>query len=155
MRVVLVWHGEPLEERVFTSPQAITVGSSKSDTFIVPSSRLGDGFPLFHPSADATGFVLTLADGMSGKLSIDREACAVDEFLRRGRGVPAGQHREQPLATSDWGIVGLDDTGDVAFFFQFVAPGVAVGPTGGWLDRFFGQALAFAFVVNVAILGIG
>ena len=64
----------------------------------------------FRPSADATGFVLTLADGMSGKLSIDREACAVDEFLRRGRGVAAGQHREQPLATSDWGIVGLDDS---------------------------------------------
>ena len=41
---------------------------------------------------------------------IDREPCAVDEFLRRGRGVPVGQHREQPLATSDWGIVGLDDT---------------------------------------------
>ena len=155
LRVVLVWHGEPLEERVFTSPQAITVGSSKNDTFIVPSSRLGERFPLFRPSADATGFVLTLAEGMSGKLSIDRQPFAVDEFLREGRGVPSGEHREQPLATSDWGIVGLDETGDVAFFFQFVAPGVAVGPTGGWLDRFFGQALAFAAVVNIAILAIG
>ncbi|HEY1585159.1 MAG TPA: hypothetical protein VGH63_05675, partial [Polyangia bacterium] len=144
-----MWHGEPLEERVFTSPQAITVGSSKTDTFIVPTSRLGERFPLFRPSADATGFVLTLAEGMSGKLSIDRQPLAIDEFLREGRGVPAGEFREQPLATSDWGIVGLDDTGDVAFFFQFVAPGVAVGPMGGWLDRFFGQALLFAFVVNV------
>ncbi len=155
LRVVLVWHGEPLEERVFTSPQAITVGSSKDDTFIVPSSQLGDRFPLFHPSADATGFVLTLADGMTGKMSIDREACAVTDFLRRGRGIAAGQHREQPLATSDWGIIALDDSGDVAFFFQFVAPGIAVGPTGGFLDRFFGQALAFAAVVNIAILAIG
>jgi outer membrane biosynthesis protein TonB len=155
LRVVLVWHGEPLEERVFTTPQPITVGSSKSDTFIVPTSRLGERFPLFRPSADATGFVLTLADGMSGKLSIDRQACAVDEFLRDGRGVPVGERREQPLATSDWGIVGLDETGDVAFFFQFVAPGIAVGPTGGWIDRFFGQALVFAAVVNLAILGIG
>jgi outer membrane biosynthesis protein TonB len=155
LRVVLVWHGEPLEERVFTTPQPITVGSSKDDTFIVPSSRLGERFPLFRPSADATGFVLTLADGMSGKLSIDRQPCAVAEFLREGRGVPVGAFREQPLATSDWGIVGLDDTGDVAFFFQFVAPGAVVGPTGGWLDRFFGQALAFAAVVNIAILAIG
>ncbi|MGZ3442190.1 MAG: AgmX/PglI C-terminal domain-containing protein [Polyangia bacterium] len=155
LRVVLVWHGEPLEERVFTTPQAITVGASKDDTFIVPSTRLGDGFPLFRPSADATGFVLTLAQGMSGKLSIDREPFAVEEFWRRGRGVPVGEHREQPLATSDWGIIGLDDTGDVAFFFQFVAPGVAVGPGRGFFDRFFGQALAFAAVVNLAILGIG
>jgi outer membrane biosynthesis protein TonB len=153
--VVLVWHGEPLEERVFATPQAITVGSSKDDTFIVPSSRLGERFPLFRPSADATGFVLTLADGMSGKLSIDREPYAVDDFLRDGRGVPAGSFREQPLATSDWGIVGLDGSGDIAFFFQFVAPGVAVGPGGRWFDRFFGQALAFAAVVNLSILGIG
>src|SRR5438067_2117444 len=155
LRVVLVWHGEPLEERVFQSPQAITVGAAKGDTFIVPSSRLGERFPLFRPSADATGFVLTLAEGMSGKLSIDRQPLAIDEFLREGRGVPSGPFREQPLATSDWGIVALDQSGDVAFFFQFVAPGVAVGPTGGWIDRFFGQALVFAAVVNLAILGIG
>ncbi|MDB4967307.1 MAG: putative abductin-like protein [Myxococcales bacterium] len=155
MRVVLVWHGEPLEERVFAEPQSITVGPSKKDTFVVPSSRLGEQFPLFRPSADETGYVLTLAEGMSGKINVDNEPYAVDEFLRRGRGVPVGVFREQPLATSDWGIVGLDETGDVAFFFQFVAPGVAVGPTRGWLDRFFGQALIFAAVVNIAILGIG
>src|SRR3954468_16838448 len=155
LRVVLVWHGEPLEERVFTEPQAITVGPSKKDTFIVPSSRLGEEFPLFRPSADATGYVLTLAEGMSGKINIDKEPFAVDEFLRRGRGVPVGAFREQPLATSDWGIVGLDETGDVAFFFQFVAPGVAVGPQRGWMDRFFGQALAFAAVGNIAILAFG
>jgi outer membrane biosynthesis protein TonB len=152
---VLVWHGEPLEERVFTTPQTITVGSSKKDTFVVPSSTLGARFPLFRPSADNTGYVLTLAEGMSGKINIDREPFAVEEFLRGGRGVPVGRFREQPLATSDWGIVGLDESGDVAFFFQFVAPGVAVGPERGWLDRFFGQALAFAAVVNLAILAIG
>jgi outer membrane biosynthesis protein TonB len=155
LRVVLVWHGEPLEERVFQTPQLITVGSSKSDTFIVPTSRLGERFPLFRPSADNTGYVLTLADGMSGKLSIDRQPCAVGDFLRRGRGVPAGEFREQPLATSDWGIIGLDESGDVAFFFQFVAPGVVVGPTRSWFDRFFGQALAFAAIVNLSILFIG
>ena len=155
LRVVLVWHGEPLEERVFTAPQAITVGSSKNDTFVVPTSSLGDRFPLFRPSADNTGYVLTLADGMSGKLNVDREAFAVREFLRLGRGVAAGAFREQPLATSDWGIVSLDESGDVAFFFQFVAPGVALGPTRGWIDRFFGQALMFAAVVNISILLVG
>lgn len=155
LRVVLVWHGEPLEERVFTTPQPITVGPSKKDTFVVPSSRLGVEFPLFRPSPDNTGYVLTLAAGMSGKVSIDREPCAIDEFLRRGRGVAAGAFREQPLATSDWGIIGLDETGDVAFFFQFVAPGIAVGPKRGLLDRFFGQALSFAAVVHIALLVIG
>jgi TonB family protein len=158
LRVVLVWHGEPLEERVFATPQVITVGSSKHDTFIVPASRLGAEFPLFKPAPDDGGYVLTLAEGMSGKLNIDRQPWAVDDFLRRGRGVAvAGDRtlREQPLATSDWGIVGLDEGGDVAFFFQFVAPAVPVGPPRSWLDRFFGQALALSAVVQAAILIVG
>jgi TonB family protein len=156
LRVVLVWHGEPLEERIFTTPQAITVGPSKKDTFIVPSSRLGEQFPLFKPSPDHASYVLTLASGMSGKLNIDREPCAVDDFLRSGRGVASGDgFREQPLATSDWGIIGLDESGDVAFFFQFVAPSITVGPSRSWLDRFFGQALALSAVVQAAILIVG
>jgi hypothetical protein len=155
LRVVLVWHGEPLEERIFTTPQLITVGPSKKDTFIVPSSRLGAEFPLFRPSPDGTGYVVTLGDGMSGKINVDREPFAVGEFLRRGRGVAAGAFREQPLATSDWGIIGLDDSGDVAFFFQFVAPGIAVGPPRSWLDRFFIHSLALSAVVIGALLAVG
>src|SRR3954447_23216758 len=107
LRVVLVWRGEPLEERVFQTPQTITIGPSKKDTFTVPASRLGEQFPLFQPSADATSYTLTLAEGMSGKLSLRRDPYAVSEFLRRGRGIPSGPFRQQPLATSDWGIVGL------------------------------------------------
>lgn len=155
LRVVLVWHGEPLEERIFDAPQTITVGPSKKDTFVVPSSRLGDQFPLFRASPDATGYILTLAEGMSGKINIDRQPWAVGEFVRQGRGVRNGDVCEQPLATSDWGIVGLDEQGDVAFFFQFVAPGVPIGTGKGWLDKFFGQALGFAAVVHVALLIIG
>jgi hypothetical protein len=156
LRVVLVWHGEPLEERVFNSPQTITVGCSKKDTFVVPSStKLGEDFPLFRASSDNTGYVLTLAEGMSGKLSVDQEQQAVQDFLRQGRGVSSGPFREQPLATSDWGIIGLDETGDVAFFFQFIAPGVVVAPASGWLDKFFGQALVMSAVVQIAILTIG
>jgi hypothetical protein len=149
---VLVWKGEPLEERVFTRLQPITVGPSKKDTFTVPASRLGEQFPLFAPAADSSSYVLTLAEGMSGKLSLNGEPHAVSEFLRRGRGVPSGPFRQQPLATSDWGIVALDDTGDVAFFFQFVGATIKVGPDRSWLDRFLGQALIFSGVVHVALL---
>src|SRR2546423_1449480 len=62
LRVVLVWHGEPLEERVFQSPQAITVGAAKGDTFIVPAlacaavvslSILGIGWIFGGPADDA------------------------------------------------------------------------------------------------------
>lgn len=152
LRVVLVWRGEPLEERVFDRPQTITVGPSKRDTFVVPASRLGEQFPLFSPSPDASSYVLTLAEGMSGKLSLSGESFAVSEFYQRGRGVPAGQFRQQPLATSDWGIVGLDASGDVAFFFQFIAKRTHVGPGRGLIDRFFGHGLALSAIVHIGIL---
>jgi outer membrane biosynthesis protein TonB len=89
---------------------------------------------------------------MSGKLSLGGDPYAVSEFLRRGRGIPSGPFRQQPLATSDWGIVGLDEAGEVAFFFQFVGPGVTVGPDRSWLDRFLAQALIFSAVVHIALL---
>ncbi len=152
LRVVLVWRGETLEERVFSSPQLITFGAGKGSTFTVPPSRHGDLFPLFAPSADGSGFVLTLAKGMSGKLSLSGDAWAVSTFLSEGGGTSDGRNRQQPLSTSDWGIVALDDTGDIAFFFQFVAEGAPVGPDKSWLDRFLGQALMFSAVVHIALL---
>jgi hypothetical protein len=154
LRVVLVWRGEPLEERVFSKPQTVTVGTSKHDTFTVPATRLGESYPLFHSSADQAGFVLTLAAGMGGKLSVGGEPWAVTEFMSAGRGVPAGAFREQPLATSDWGIVSLDDSGDVAFFFQFIGKGLKIPAQQSWLDRFFGQALGMSAIVHVALLVI-
>jgi len=152
LRVVLVWRGEPLEERVFTRPQLVTVGPSKHDTFTVPSSLLGERFPLFVASTDSGSYALSLAEGMSGKLCLGGQSWAVADFLRNQRGMQAGNLRQQPLATSDWGIVGLDGSGDVAFFFQFVSPAVKVGPGKSWLDRFLGQGLAFSAVVHVAML---
>jgi hypothetical protein len=152
LRVVLVWRGEPLEERVFTKPQVITVGTSRQDTFTVPPTDRGDSFPLFRGSPDSAGFILTLAPGMTGKLSIGGEPWAVSDFIDSGRGIPAGELREQPLATSDWGIVALDASGDVAFFFQFIAKGLRIGPRQSWMDKFFGQAIAFSAIVHVALL---
>jgi hypothetical protein len=152
LRVVLVWRGEPLEERIFTRPQLITVGPSKSNTFTVPASDLNEHFPLFVASTDSESYSLSLADGMSGKLSLGGRSWAVSDFLRNGRGVQTGNLRQQPLATSDWGIVGLDETGDVAFFFQFVSPAVQVGPDKSWLDRFLAQGLAFSAIVHIAML---
>ena len=102
LRVVLVWKGDPLEERVFEKPQLITVGTSKRDTFTVPPSTLGDGFPLFKPGADQASFVLTLDSQMAGKLSLGGEQWPVSEFVRSGRGVMRGNGQvEQPLAISN------------------------------------------------------
>ena len=60
---------------------------------------------------------------MSGKLSIDRRAARRRRVHARGRGVPLAPFRQQPLATERLGHRRRSTTrGDVAFFFQFVAP---------------------------------
>jgi outer membrane biosynthesis protein TonB len=153
LRVVLLWRGEAMQERLFTEPVPITVGTSKLDTFTVPPSALGDQFPIFSPSADNTGFVLTLADGMCGRLNLSGAVTEVSDFLRQGRGVAIGHHRQQPLSTSDWGIVGLDARGEVAVFFEFLAKTTWVGPA-PFGDRFLGNGLALSAVVHVALVAI-
>lgn len=152
LRVVLVWRGEALEERIFDKPQTITIGTRKGDTFVVPPGHVSDGFPLFVAQPESGSYTLTLTDGMAGKLSLGGDQLAVSDFLSSGRGVPSGQHRYQPLGMGDWGIVALDESGDVAFFFQFVAPGMKIHPPLGWIDKYYGQALAFSAVVHVALL---
>jgi outer membrane biosynthesis protein TonB len=148
--VVLVWRGEALEEKVFEEPSPVTIGGTRDDTFAVPASRIGDRFPLFSPSGSG-GWVLTLADGMGGKVNVGGEPFVVEEFLRSGRGIPSGVSRQQPLTSSDWGIVSLDPAGDVAFFFQFLTSRVVVPrPRGG--DPFLNQALAIAAIVHIALL---
>ena len=153
LRVVQVWRGEALEERVFTSPETITIGTQKGCTFVVPEMRLTEYFPLFQPSPDSAGFVLTLAEGMSGKLSLAGDAWAVTDFLKNKRAAGGGRFCQQPLGTPDWGIVGLDDRGDVAFFFQFIATTQAqLADDRSFIDRFFGQALAISAIVHIAAL---
>lgn len=135
LRVVHVVGGEPVDEKTFARPQAITVGTSRGCTFVIaaPQPHLGEAFPLFRASPGGVDFLLTVVPGMSGKLCIDREQMAVSEFVRSPL---RGGVRERVLAPADWGIVGLDERGDVAFFFQFVAPGEAMPSGGTWLDEF-------------------
>jgi hypothetical protein len=121
LRVVLVRYGEALEERFFDKPQKITIGVSKRDTFHIPDARLGSTVWLFRPSSDGHSFVLRLVEGMSGTLAVNLHEMPVSHFLSQGRGIADGQYRDQPLASSDWGIIGLDENGDIAAFFQFVA----------------------------------
>src|SRR4051812_7883179 len=111
LRVVLVWNGEALEERHFNAPENIRIGSRPSDTFSAPESDLGRSFTLFR--AVPGGFALELAPSMHGNVSLGGRELTISEQLQRSA--------TAPLSPSDWGIVALDRTGEIAFFFQFVA----------------------------------
>jgi hypothetical protein len=148
LRLVLVWHGDPLEERVLHHAEPVVLGSHKGVTFAIPEGPQGE-FVLLRPSPDGS-FTLCLQSGMSGTLGIEHREMAVEDFLGRGRkgGV------EQPLTVSDWGIVSLDHSKEIAVFFQFLPPSVGLGPPAGFLDRFIGQALVFSAVVHITLLAI-
>ena len=150
LRLVLVWHGDPLEERVLHYAEPVVLGGRKGATFAVPDETFGNGqHILLRPSPDGS-FTLCLRSGMSGTLGIERREIPVEEFLRQGRGGAC----EQPLAVSDWGVVALDHSHEIAIFFQFLPPSVGLGPGAGFFDRFIGQALVFSAVVHVALLVI-
>jgi hypothetical protein len=151
LRVVLVWHGEPLEEKVLHAAAPVVLGSRKGVTFAVPEAALGAEYTLLKPSADGS-FTLCLASGMSGTLGLDRREIAVEEFLAQSRG--GGGHVEQPLSVHDWGVVALDHSQHIAIFFQFLPTSLGLGPGAGFLDRFIGQALVFSAVVHITLLAI-
>ena len=147
LRVVLVWRGEALEEKVFYTSQVITVGASAKDTFTVAANQLGDGFALLSPTADGAGFAVTLAAGMSGKLHIDGIDLEIADLVG-GRG---GGGRQQSFGMRDWGIVSLDGTGEIALFFQHLEGAPRVAPTYG-IDKFFAQGLLFSGLCLVSLL---
>ena len=152
LRLVLVWHGEPLEERVLHSAEPVILGSHKGVTFAIPDGLLGTDHTLLRPSPDGS-FTLCLTTGMTGTLGIDRREIPVEEFLKQGRSGPPGPV-EQPLAMNDWGMVAIDSSQEIAVFFEFLQPSVGIGPGVGFMDRFIGQALVFSAVVHITLLAI-
>src|SRR5688572_20072983 len=130
LRLVLVWNGEPLEERVIHTAEPVVLGTRKGVTFAIPEGALGIEHTLLRPSLDGS-FTLCLTQRMRGTVGLDRRELGVSELLD---GQPAV---EQPLAVHDWGIIAVDETEEVACFFQFLPPQVGLAPAGaGALDRF-------------------
>ncbi len=148
LRLVLIWNGEPLEERVLYAAEPVVLGSTANVTFAAPDSLVGGAYTLLRPSPDGS-FTLCLRPGMSGTLCIDRREISVEEYLGQARGLT-----EQPLTMSDWGVVSLDDSETIAVFFQFLSPQVGIGTAPAFMDRFIGQALVFSAVVHVTLLVI-
>ena len=148
LRLVLVWNGEPIEERVLHVAEPVVLGTHRGVTFAIPDGALGGDFTLLRPSPDGS-FTLCLQPGMSGTLGIEHRELSVEEFVGRSAG-PV----QQPLTVSDWGIVAIDRSHGLAVFFQFLQPSIGLGPGVGFLDKFIGQALVFSAVVHVSLLVI-
>ena len=157
LRVAQIWRGEVMAEQVFPGGSDITIGDHKRSTFITPSNLgLPRRFTLLKPTS--RGYVLTLSEGMSGKLSLGGKTQGVVDFLQQGAGEAdrvdgaAGGFRAIPIGHGDWGIIHLDGDGDHTFFFQFTAPEPLL-PRAGWRDsELLAPAAVFALVLHGILL---
>lgn len=126
LRVVQMWDGTVLDERIYPSG-GVLVGAGAHSDFATPDfSELGlpPLFKLFRRSWRK--WHLVLAPGMSGEITAGSEKRRVEDILeapepkgwaaRRGR--QAGW-RAVELTPRDWGLLNI---GPVSFFFQLAAP---------------------------------
>ncbi len=147
--MVLVWRGEALEQKIFEAPENISIGNTRDDVFAMPTSNaLGDRFVLLTADAQGTSFTLQLAPGLHGRLHTSGRTQAISELTR------GGSSPSLTLGQDDWGIVAFDPAGDVALFFQFLAPMVNLRTRGAIVDRYFGQALTMAALVFGSLLAV-
>ena len=142
LRVVLVWHGEPFEERFYSEPKEIRLGSDPGDDFAAPESVRGASYPIFR--GGPAGFTLALAQGLHGKVHVGGTKRTVIGDL--------AATEDLAIAPGDWGILGLDPNAELAIFFQFVEGAPALTPPATFLDRYVGQAVGLSALVHASLL---
>jgi TonB family protein len=139
LRVAQIWRGEVMAERLIPERRSVVLGGQKGCDFTIPDlPELPRRYTMFRRGK--TGYVLTLGDRMTGKLSLGGVTKGVVEFLREGGEAvdrpdgAAGSFRALPLGPGDWGIVHIDGDADHTIFFQFTSPEPALrAPFPAWL----------------------
>jgi hypothetical protein len=109
LRVALVWQGTVMQEKTFRLPSdaaRVTIGESRSNTFILSGSGVPETHELFHKDSD--GYQLDIPKGATGRVTMQEQEQPVDKLAGRTVHVVPG----------DWGVIHY---GSVTFFFQFVA----------------------------------
>ncbi|MBI5501461.1 MAG: AgmX/PglI C-terminal domain-containing protein [Deltaproteobacteria bacterium] len=164
LRVGVIRDGRIVEERILRRRETITVGPSERSHFVVADAGLQGRHPLFELREGAGGerYVLTIADGMTGRIGLGGVAAGVmtfEELRASGKGTPGRRGLEVPL---DDGCRGKVVVGDTTLLFQFVVPPpvqplpqLPASVRGGWLARLdggFAASLGVAMAAHVALL---
>ena len=115
LRIGIVRDGRIVEERMIRPGQAVSVGESARNDFILPPTHLEPRFQLFRPTRDG-GYALRLSGDMDGKLSFGDAVRPLKE-LRDTEAQRAGEGWELTLPPRARGKVVIDG---VTVLFQFV-----------------------------------
>jgi TonB family protein len=118
LRIGIIQSGKIIEERLLRSQQAVTIGQSTKNTFVIPVSNLPNSATLFDVKRGSDS--LAFKDGMDGRVSLEEDG-VLDFASLKSKGVAkkAGDSWNVGLTEKSRGKVVL---GDVTLLFQFVTP---------------------------------
>jgi outer membrane biosynthesis protein TonB len=133
LRIGIIQGGKIIEERLLRKREPVTVGDSNRNTFVIPATGLPSRFPLFELKGDV--YYLTMADWMSGRLSLGTGVADLQTLKQEGVAKQVGQvDYEEPANPQSKKKVpvyqvalseksrGKLTFGDITLLFQFVTP---------------------------------
>lgn len=154
LRIGIIQSGKIVEERLLRSQQAVTIGQSPKNTFVIPVSNLPRSATLFDVKRGL--YSLLFKDSMEGRVSLETQG-VLDFASLKSRGVAkkTGDSWQVSLTDKSRGKVVL---GDVTLLFQFVtAPPPApklqlpAAAKGGWvksIDWYFATVVMVSAVLQ-------
>jgi hypothetical protein len=117
LRMGIVQAGRIIEERLLRHREAVTVGQSPKNKFMVPLAHM----PVSYKLVELTGglYYLCFEKGMMGKVVVGDEVLDLKAIAQRGLAVRKGNSFHFKLDDDMRGKIVI---GDVTFLFQFVTP---------------------------------
>lgn len=117
LRLGIIQNGRIIEERLLRSREAVTVGQTLKNTFVIASNAFPPAFTMFDVKGGK--YVLHFTDKMSGRMLLGSSVHDLESLKRSGKAKKSGSGWTIELSQRARGKVSL---GDVTILFQFVNP---------------------------------
>ncbi|MBU1899370.1 AgmX/PglI C-terminal domain-containing protein [Myxococcota bacterium] len=117
LRIGIIQNGKIIEERLLRKREAVTVGQSAKNTFVLPSGGIPRSFTLFELRGGV--YHLKFKSSMRGKVSVEDAVLDLESLRSRQLARAKGDNFLLPLSSKSRGKVVI---GDVTLLFQFVTP---------------------------------
>jgi TonB family protein len=159
LRIGVIQNGKIVEERLLRKREAVTIGQSPRNTFVLPAASVPKSYTLFDLRSGV--FHLNFRDNMDGRVSVEDAVLDLRAIRERKLAAKRGDGYNLPLSEKSRGKVVI---GDVTLLFQFVIPPppsrlqLPATVRGSWFRRFdwnFSSYLLFSFICQVFVIAWG
>ncbi len=157
LRIGIIQNGKIIEERLLRKRDAVTIGQSPRNTFVLPSAQFARSHVLFDLKAGT--YQLNFRENMDGRISVEDSVVDFKTIVSRKLAEKKGDFWSMPLSDKSRGKVVV---GDVTLLFQFVTPPpppsrlqLPANVRGGWLhsvDWPFTATLTGSMAIQAALV---